>query len=783
MKNSEINLPKRPELLAPAGSIEAMKAAFEAGADAVYIGGDRFGARAYADNPGRDDLIAAIRLAHRLGKKLYLTVNTLVKEDELEEELVPWFRPFAESGLDGVIIQDFGVISLLRDLWPELPLHASTQMTVTGAYGAELLKREGLVRVVPARELNLKEIREIYDRTHMEIEAFVHGAMCYSYSGQCLMSSMIGGRSGNRGRCAGVCRLPFDVYEGNRRLNGSGERYPLNLKDMCAIDILPDMLQAGIVSFKIEGRMKKPEYTYGVVSVYRKYMDMAQELNASGNLSSYRVSAEDHQLLWDLFNRDGFSCGCFREHNGRSLVAIHNEKINGVRQKRAQELTEKIRSELQSREALSKLQAGIRGELSLSADGGAVLTCVWEDADGRRASYTCRMEGVQKAENCPVTEDRVRSQISRTGGSEFYFRTLNIHMTDDLFVPMKVLNELRRETFRGLSAEIDNIFVRSTKVRKDSVLAEETGDIFVHDVRTENSAARERRAQNGEMHHTGGKIPVWFSCQSEEQLRALGEVPGADHLYIQSGSGDILLSDTWMTDTGNKHIRLELPCVMRLADEEKIRRAVGAYSEKYGSADGYASADGSGILVKNLEEYGLICSMGLSRMAVADAGLYTMNSRAAGFLMHSGVQYFTAPWELNAGELRDRQAGRTEMIVYGRTPMMISTHCLKKTTDHCDHSNARLSIRDRRGASFPVVCVCDSCFNIIYNSLPSSLHTETEAVRRLNPASVRVMFTVESAQEVQNIAKLFLHLYEGYDDVKNFRMPETTRGHFRRGVE
>ncbi len=802
MKNSEISWKEDAELLAPAGSTEAMRAAFEAGADAVYIGGDRFGARAYADNPGREELVDAIRLAHRLGRKLYLTVNTLMKEDELEKDLASWIRPYVESGLDGAIIQDFGAISMLRDLWPDLPLHASTQMTVTGPEGASFLQKEGLVRVVPARELSLREIRGIYDQTHMEIEAFVHGAMCYSYSGQCLMSSMIGGRSGNRGRCAGVCRLPFDVYEGKRRLNRPDERYPLNLKDMCAIDILPDMLKAGIISFKIEGRMKKPAYTYGVVSVYRKYLDMAQELVASGHTLSYQVSPEDHQMLWDLFNRDGFSCGCFLEHNGRSMVALHNEKLNDVRQKRAQDLTEQMRSAMQSQEALAKLQAGIRGDLTLSEDSGeAVFNCTWEDRDDRHASYSCRMSGVQKAEKCPVTEDRVRKQIDRTGGSEFFFLSLDIHMTDDLFVPVKMLNELRREAFRGLSEQINQLFARkmTDDVHADAADhgrlisgADTERSPLISGADTERSPLMsgadtvQRQPVSGTDMEQGqpvpgnnkgsmpadGQIPVWFSCRTREQLAALSEVRGADRLYLQS-----YLTDSDLVDAAGKNIRLELPFVMRHSDEDRIRRACVSY-DRYRSG-----SDEDGILVKNLEEYGLLCSMGMSGLVVADAGLYTMNSRAVRFLMRSGVMRFTAPWELNAGELKDRRGGSTELIIYGRTPMMISTHCLKKTLDGCDHRHANLSMTDRRGASFPVECVCDSCFNIIYNSIPASLHTEVEAVRRLHPASVRVMFTVESGEEVRNIAGLFLHLFEGCEEVKNFRMPETTHGHFRRGVE
>ncbi|MCI6637054.1 MAG: U32 family peptidase, partial [Lachnospiraceae bacterium] len=362
-------LPFRTELLAPAGSIEALKAAYIAGADAVYIGGSRFGARAYADNPDETELCAAIDLAHRLGRKLYMTVNTLVKDTEMEKDLEAFMTPYVREGLDGVIVQDFGIVDLFQNVFPELPLHASTQMSVTGVHGARFLKEIGMTRIVPARELSLDEIRTIHTHTGMEIESFIHGAMCYSYSGQCLMSSLIGGRSGNRGRCAGVCRLPFDVYEDGRLLTGPNTRYPLNMKDMNTVEILPDMIRAGISSFKIEGRMKKPEYTAGVVSVYRKYIDLFLT-----DPDHYRVDPADLRFLWNLFNRDGFNQGCYYERNGRDMIALKNEKTNDIRQKAAHDLTEQLRTDLSTREARQKLQSPVKGSLTLSEADGATLT-------------------------------------------------------------------------------------------------------------------------------------------------------------------------------------------------------------------------------------------------------------------------------------------------------------------------------------------------------------------------------------------------------------------------
>ena len=246
------------ELLAPAGSYEALEAAFEAGADAVYLGGQKFGARAYADNLDQEQLIRAIDLAHLKGKQLYLTINTLLKNRELETELYEYLAPLYEAGLDAVIVQDPGVMDFVKTYFPGLHIHASTQMTITGVESAKLLQKAGATRVVTARELSLEEIKKIYDATHMEIESFVHGALCYCYSGQCLMSSMIGGRSGNRGRCAQPCRLPYQVYRDGKRLNNDRTGYALSPKDMCTVDILPEIIEAGVYSLIPTGLISAP---------------------------------------------------------------------------------------------------------------------------------------------------------------------------------------------------------------------------------------------------------------------------------------------------------------------------------------------------------------------------------------------------------------------------------------------------------------------------------------------------------------------------------------------
>ena len=311
----------KTELLAPAGSYEALTAALAAGADAVYLGGAAFGARAYAKNLTEEEILRAIDFVHLHGKKLYLTVNTLFKEEELEEQLYEYLLPYYRQGLDAVIVQDLGALRAIRRWFPDLAVHASTQMTVTGSAAARMLEQQGVSRVVPARELSLAEIQKIHKTTGLEIECFVHGALCYCYSGQCMMSSLIGGRSGNRGRCAQPCRLPYEVYEKGRRLGEPGDEYPLSPKDMCTVELLPEILRAGVTSLKIEGRMKKPEYTAGVVSIYRKYLDLYEQ-----NPGRYKVLPEDLKKLYDIYNRDGFNQSYYKVRNGRDMMALKNEK-------------------------------------------------------------------------------------------------------------------------------------------------------------------------------------------------------------------------------------------------------------------------------------------------------------------------------------------------------------------------------------------------------------------------------------------------------------------------
>ena len=338
------------EVLAPAGSYDSFRAALTAGADAVYAGGPHFGARAYAENFTEEQLLEAIDEAHLHGRRFYLTVNTLVKDQELPQ-LYRYLEPLYRGGLDAVIVQDTGVFQVVRTCFPDLDIHASTQMTITGAEGARFLKECGAVRAVPARELSLEEIRHMKQAAGMEIECFVHGALCYCYSGQCLLSSLIGGRSGNRGQCAQPCRLHY--------ASGGKKGYLLSLKDICTLELIPDLIDAGIDSFKIEGRMKRPEYVAGVTSMYRKYVDLYQK---SGR-ERFRVSEEDQEMLLDLYNRGGFHTGYYQQKNGRDMIASDRPNHAGapavkVMDQKGREVTAKALTQIHRGDVLAFPQQG-----------------------------------------------------------------------------------------------------------------------------------------------------------------------------------------------------------------------------------------------------------------------------------------------------------------------------------------------------------------------------------------------------------------------------------------
>ena len=436
---------KKVELLAPAGNYEAFLGAIHAGADAVYLGGEKYSARAYADNFSDEEVISAIRYAHILGKKVYLTINTLMKQDEYKV-LCSYVAPFYQSGLDGVIIQDLGAFEILKETFPNLELHASTQMTLTSELGVSYLKELGACRVVPARELSLDEIRSIKEKVDIEIECFVHGAMCYCYSGQCLFSSILGGRSGNRGRCAQPCRLPYKFSEKGE------ETYPFSLKDMCTISFIPKMIEAGIDSFKIEGRMKKPEYAAGVTAIYRKYIDMYYEKGEDG----FEVSKSDMENLSKLYIRSEIQDGYYFRHNGKEMITPGKPSYIGS----DDTYLNKIRQEYIEKK--ERLPITIYGSFFVGEK--ASLPAVYD-----AISVTVEGDLVDAAQNRPMSQEDVLKQLTKLGNTCFSCEMPHVEVGEGIFVPNKTLNELRRTLLQRLEDKIilENGFEANREVVKE----------------------------------------------------------------------------------------------------------------------------------------------------------------------------------------------------------------------------------------------------------------------------------------------------------------------------
>jgi len=418
------------ELLSPAGNMDCLYAAISSGADAVYAGADRFSARAYAGNFDEESLIKAIDYVHLFGKKLYLTLNTLIKEREFKD-ICSFIRPFYEEGLDGVIIQDTGVAALLRENFPSLKLHASTQMSVCTSYGARLAASLGIERIVPARELSLAEIVELKEESGLEVECFIHGAMCYSYSGQCLMSSFLGGRSANRGRCAGPCRLPYACL-------GEKEANLLSMKDMCTLDILDRLMDAGIDSFKIEGRMKPPEYVANVTSIYRKYMD----LYISGD-RDLKVLPEDRKRLEGFYSRGGISPGYYCKKNGPDMINKNSTGYKSLREEKESFVPKRLKKDVR---AFCLIRQGEPVRLRLETDG-----------------VTVSLEGVEpeKAKTRALSSDDIKKQVIKTGDSDFNIDSPEIDTDGESFVPVSALNSLRRQGLMMLNERLNSGYKRS----------------------------------------------------------------------------------------------------------------------------------------------------------------------------------------------------------------------------------------------------------------------------------------------------------------------------------
>ena len=684
------------ELLAPAGNLEIFKGVIESGADAVYVGGSMFGARAYANNFTEEELLEAIDFAHLRGVKVYLTVNTLIKNSELSK-LYDYLLVYYKRGLDAVIVQDIGVVKAIHEYFPSMEIHTSTQMTVTGADGVRFLSQFGVTRVVMAREVSLAEMKRIHEETGMELEAFVHGALCYSYSGQCLFSSILGGRSGNRGRCAQPCRLPYTV-------EGKKDEYILSLKDMCGIKALDKLHDAGVYSLKIEGRMKQLEYACGVVKYYRSYID-----------SMKPVTDADYDRIKALGNRCGFTDRYYFDHNGSDMVTY--VKPNFVSNA--------------AEPSPEKRKLSIEGELVLRESEPGSLTVKRGDV-----TYKASIEPVSAALKAPLDKKAAIDRINKTGDTDFEFSHIKAQIGENVFVPNGALNKLRRDAISGLCDKLLKKYYRD-----DARYADISSMCELPEHVVKSDAAHEDGAVNAKDYTT------ICSCMTRAQLDTLISYECFDVFYLDFDMYDRktliqqFADDVKSLTKRNKKVYLMLPTIFR-ADSSDYFVSIAKELDKVSF---------EGFVVKNYEELYLTENLFTGKKVILDHNMYTFNDVSRSVFFEHGVSGDTVPLELNSKEIMHRNNIGSQMIVYGYYPLMTTANCVHKNTKGCDKKQKLIYLKDRYNKSFAVCNNCKECYNTIYNSLPTMLTKNISKLKEAGIRSFRYSFTIETPKQIKAV--------------------------------
>lgn len=684
------------ELLAPAGNLEIFKGVIESGADAVYVGGSMFGARAYANNFTEEELLEAIDFAHLRGVKVYLTVNTLIKNSEFSK-LYDYLLPYYKRGLDAVIVQDIGVVKAIHEYFPSMEIHTSTQMTVTGADGVRFLSQFGVTRVVMAREVSLAEMKRIHEETGMELEAFVHGALCYSYSGQCLFSSILGGRSGNRGRCAQPCRLPYTV-------EGKKDEYILSLKDMCGIKALDKLHDAGVYSLKIEGRMKQLEYACGVVKYYRSYID-----------SKKPVSDADYDRIKALGNRCGFTDRYYFDHNGSDMVTYVKPNFVSNAEEPSPE----------------KRKLSIEGELVLREGEPGSLTVKRGDV-----TYKASIEPVSAALKAPLDKKAAIDRINKTGDTDFEFSHIKAQIGENVFVPNGALNKLRRDAISGLCDKLLKKYYRD-----DARYADISSMCELPEHVVKSDAAHEDGAVNAKDYTT------ICSCMTRTQLDTLISYDCFDVFYLDFDMYDRktliqqFADDVKSLTKRNKKVYLMLPTIFR-ADSFDYFVSIVKELDKVCF---------EGFVVKNYEELYLTENLFTGKKVILDHNMYTFNDVSKSAFFEHGVSGDTVPLELNSREIMHRNNIGSQMIVYGYYPLMTTANCVHKNTKGCDKKQKLIYLKDRYNKSFAVCNNCKECYNTIYNSLPTMLIKNISKLKEAGIRSFRYSFTIETPKQIKAV--------------------------------
>ncbi|MCZ7356307.1 MAG: DUF3656 domain-containing protein [Candidatus Methanoperedens sp.] len=780
---------QKPELLAPVGSEEALIAAVENGADAVYFGGRLFSARQYASNFNREELEWAIDYAHVRGVKAYVTVNTLIKDSELEEAF-DYLQFLCNAGADAVIVQDLGILRLLREQLPGLPVHASTQMTIHNAEGVKFLHEMGVKRVVLARELSLNEIRSIKSQTSCEIETFIHGALCFSYSGQCLLSSMIGGRSGNRGYCAQPCRKKYRIKE--------IEGYLLSPKDLNMSEHIPDLVKAGIDSFKIEGRMKRHEYVAGVVRIYRKLIERYFE--AQGN---FHVTDEEKHTLLQLFNR-GFTTGYFFGNPGSQLMSRkypHNigTEIGTVvgYDNRKKLLSLYLKAPLSAGDGIGTgggdgfvVRSMYANNKRVSAAGSGLVkipfdieigkgSAVFKTYDSRLMAsleaksirkipvkmsvkarigepvQLCINDGeneiavqggiVSRAESKPISKDWMATQLKKLGNTVFEAHEISFDSDENIFIPVSELNELRRRAVAELEAERVQKWKRRCK-KPEIASGKRNAKIKpILAVKTDTIEACEAAVDSGaDVVYIGGDV----SENNEPQMNA------DERRFVERGDYDYAIEYAHKRGAG---VFISTPRIIK--DIKNLN----------------ANLDSDGFLVSNLGVLYYLRNM--DKSIILDYPFNVFNRLTMNFLLNYSQRITLSP-ELTLEEIKNlTQYGATECVVHGNFPLMVSEHNLVGSLFSRDIKDGML--KDEKGFAFPVrtdtegrTCVMNSRELCMLEYVPEIMEAGVGCLR-----IEAGMYDKDKIGEITRAYREAMDRRKGKDCIGKY-----TTGHYFRGV-
>ncbi len=696
------------EVLAPAGDLKTLRTAVIAGADAVYFGGESFGARAYAANFSFKDAEQGIEFAHSRGARTYLTVNTLLKSLEIEKQVYDYLKDYYNAGIDAVLVQDIGLMQLIRAYFPELHLHISTQANVTSEYGALFFKNLGASRVVLARELSLKEIKQIHDNVDIELECFAHGALCVSYSGQCLMSSMIGGRSGNRGRCAQPCRKCYDLLDSARKKRGVPGKYPISMKDLCTIEDVKALYDAGCSSLKIEGRMKSQEYVGAVVSAYRQIADEVMDGR----------EPDDAEMIRDAVlhsgTRGGGTDGYLHRRNGADMITFTDSSFLSVGPSSFFVKEKKTR-------AASVFTARVGKPLSITI------------SDGKRE---IRVEGpvAERARKPGNVTEEIKDKIVKTGDERIEITDVSVDADSDVFVPMSLVKGLRREAVQR--------FLGGITIDRGEPLS------FEPMKPQKNNGKNDDRMLVTCM--TGGQLEV-----------ASAFLRNSDIIGINYDLYSLMNADDIAGLCQKKYL-----CLPEILRSDKLPQM---------DADLF-----DGFIVSSYDEIEYVHERYPAKPVIFDYRLYSWSDRSRKELISFGAEYICAPLELNEKELSHLDESSSFICVYGRTPVMYMANCSHKNSVGCDKRREVLYLRDERKADFPVINLCSSCTNVIYNSLPTSLIPFAGKISEMGFAGFRFDFTIEKTDEVSEVLNTFQKNIK--ENASEDIMADVTRGHFHRGV-